>query len=135
MVEDQRQGGGLSVGQAAVLRTEGEPGPASTDSPEGDRRVSEHTSGVARWLPPAICLALYFVLALARFGLFSSLGAAHITGVKTIDQEQQIWFLAWAHYAVIHGQNPLFTQLQNYPVGINLALRDQLGRAGSDPRR
>jgi len=119
------------VGQAAVPRTEGEPGPASTDSPKGDKRVSEHTSGLARWLPPAICLALYFVLALARFGLFSPLGAGHITGVRTIDQEQQIWFLAWAHYAVIHGQNPLFTQLQNYPVGINLGVNTSMLALGT----
>ena len=54
-------------------------------------------------------------LSFATFGVFSSLGAGQISGVRSLDQIQQIWFIEWAYYALAHGHNPFFTQLQNFP--------------------
>jgi len=36
------------------------------------------------------------------------------------DGKEYDWFLAWVPYALGHGQNPLFTNLVNYPKGVNL---------------
>ena len=51
---------------------------------------------------------------------------------RSLDQIQQIWFIEWAYYALAHGHNPFFTQLQNYPVGINLGVNtSMLGLGGN----
>lgn len=79
-----------------------------------------------RWWPPAICVVLYLVLSIVLYGAFNSIGPGRIAGVRTQDQIQQIWFLEWGYHALAHGQDPLFTQLQNYPVGINLGINTSM---------
>ncbi len=43
-----------------------------------------------------------------------------MVGANTGDTADQIWFLAWAHYAIVHGTNPFYSVWQNYPAGFNL---------------
>jgi len=91
--------------------------------PDGAQRRSASSTGVLRgkrWWPATFCCGLYVLLTFLEFGLSKSLGSGQITGVRTPDQVQQIWFLEWARYALAHGHNPFYTQWQNYPVGMNL---------------
>ncbi len=67
-----------------------------------------------------VCLVLYVAFALLEFGPFTALGSGRMTGPQTPDQVEEIWYLAWAQYALAHGLNPFFSHLQNYPVGINV---------------
>ena len=85
-------------------RSSNQPDPVANHSPRRNRR----------W-PAAICCGLYLGLSFATFGMFSSLGAGQISGVRSLDQIQQIWFIEWAYYAIAHGHNPFFTQLQIIP--------------------
>ncbi len=73
-----------------------------------------------RWWPAAVCCGFYVVLSLLEFGLSTSLGSGQMAGIHTPDQVQQIWFIEWARYSLVHGHNPFYTQWQNYPVGMNL---------------
>ncbi len=88
--------------------------------------IDEGSSRWRRWLPPTVCVLLYLVLSIVLYGASNSVGAGHITGVRTQDQIQQIWFLEWGYYALAHGHNPFFTQLQNYPFGINLGINTSM---------
>ena len=36
------------------------------------------------------------------------------------DWAQEVWFLGWPAFAIVHGHNPLFTTWLNYPSGMNL---------------
>jgi hypothetical protein len=53
-----------------------------------------------------------------------------MTGTGTPDQIQQIWFLKWAQYALWHGHNPFYSQMQNYPVGLNLLVNTSMMALG-----
>jgi hypothetical protein len=37
------------------------------------------------------------------------------------DWSWQIWALRWTPYAITHGQNPLFSNYMNWPMGVNMA--------------
>jgi hypothetical protein len=106
-------------------------------APDAAPSVAEPTLGDAgsggdgsklrfRWLPPVVCFVIYAVLSILVYGASHSIGSGLITGVRTQDQIQQIWFLEWGYNALIHGHNPFFTQLQNYPVGINLGINTSM---------
>jgi hypothetical protein len=83
-------------------------------------------SGIRRWVPPTICCGLYALLTIALFGHLSSFGSAYISGPQTVDQIAQVWWLAWAEYAIWHGHNLFFTNWQNYPVGLNAAVNQSM---------
>lgn len=103
-----------SLAVPAEDQSSGEPSSAQPNPPVG-RSVNGR-----RWWPALVCCGLYLSLALLAFGDLSSIGPARMAGVPTPDTADQIWFLAWTHYALAHGLNPFFTQWQNYPAGINL---------------
>ncbi len=100
------------AGPERVLETD----PAASD------RGARRTDVSHRWWPGAICLALYAVMALAVFGHVTSLGPGLMTGGRSADQIAQVWWLAWAQYALAHGHSLFFTNWQNYPVGYNFGV-------------
>ena len=71
-----------------------------------------------RWWPVVVCVGLYLVLTILLFG--TSIASTVTVGLNNPDTADQIWFLAWAHYAVVHGLNPFYSTWQSYPHGINL---------------
>jgi hypothetical protein len=85
----------------------------------------------SRWWPATVCLLLYLALTFLEFGPSHSLGSAQMTGTGTPDQVQQIWFLKWAQYALWHGHNPFYSQLLNFPVGLNLLANTSMLALGS----
>jgi hypothetical protein len=73
-----------------------------------------------RRVAAAIALVAYAVLAV---GLFYDTWRHPTTwsiGVNTGDPQQFMWFLSWPAFAIFNGVNPLFTDYQYYPDGVNL---------------
>jgi hypothetical protein len=66
-----------------------------------------------------VFLVVYIALAVA---LFSSTWIHPTTwSVGVVGDPQQImWFLGWPPFALMHGQNPTFTNYIDYPSGVNL---------------
>jgi hypothetical protein len=60
------------------------------------------------------------------FGPLSSLGPDHMAGARSADQISQVWWIDWAYAALVHGHYPLFTNWQNYPVGINAGVNGSM---------
>ena len=97
--------------------------PAATKplSDGGEATVQTAVSGSGnwrRWWPVVVSLGLYLVLTILLFG--TSITSTVTAGPHSQDTADQIWFLAWAHYALVHGLNPFYSTWQNYPHGINL---------------
>jgi hypothetical protein len=44
-----------------------------------------------------------------------------IVGCACGDEMQEVWFLKWTPWAILHGHNPMFTNWMDYPSGVNLA--------------
>jgi len=65
-------------------------------------------------------LIVYGVLAVAMFANTWVHPTTWSIGVNTGDPQQFMWFLSWPVFATSHGQNPLFTDYQFYPTGVNL---------------
>lgn len=72
-----------------------------------------------QWRPAAVCTFVYVALAMLEFGHFGSLGPGHMSGIGSPDVIVQVWWLAWAAYALTHGHNLFFTTWLNYPAGQN----------------
>lgn len=44
-----------------------------------------------------------------------------IVGCACGDEMQEVWFLKWTPWAILHGHNPFFTNWMDFPSGANLA--------------
>jgi hypothetical protein len=82
-----------------------------------DRAVLERP----QWTDADTWLATAFLLGalLLYVGLWSDLGSGYLTHSAS-DQNLWEWFFAVAAKSVTDGGNPLFTHLQNQPLGVNL---------------
>ncbi len=49
-----------------------------------------------------------------------------MTGPRNADEIAQVWWLAWAHFALVHGHSLFFTDWQNYPVGLNFGMNGSM---------
>jgi hypothetical protein len=65
-------------------------------------------------------------LAALEFGHFDTFGSGTMSGLRSEDQIAQVWWLAWAHYALAHGHSLFFTDWQNYPVGFNFGVNGSM---------
>ena len=82
-------------------------------------------AGRSRW-PIIVCFALYTVLAVLAFGLTTPPGSAQMAGPGGADQVAEIWWLAWAQFALAHGHNLFFSNWQNYPTGLNAVVNTSM---------
>ena len=99
----------------------------SIESPtSAHARESSTAKRLGRWWPGVVCCALYVVLAEALYGHFSSLGQGHMTGNINPDAIEQVWWLAWTAFALLHGHSVFFTQWQNYPAGQNFGVNGSM---------
>jgi hypothetical protein len=78
----------------------------------------------------ALAGAVYLVLACLAYGRVGPLDTRHIAGCACGDPEQQVWFLAWTPFALLHGMNPLVTTYINAPAGANLAVNTSMPLLG-----
>ena len=67
----------------------------------------------------AIALVIYTGIAVALFSSTWIHPTTWSVGVGA-DPQQVMWFLGWPPFAITHGQNPIFTDYIDYPVGVNL---------------
>jgi Bacterial Ig domain len=79
-----------------------------------------------RWRPGAICCFIYVTLAMIVFGHFDALGATHMAGTVSSDTVEQVWWLAWTEFALLHGHNVFLAQWQNYPLGENFGVNGSM---------
>ena len=64
---------------------------------------------------------MYAAIALvANFPVFPG-DRSHLNSYTNYDIVQTTWFLAYTPYAILHLHNPFYTDLVNYPTGVNLA--------------
>lgn len=79
---------------------------------ERDRRIG--------WARDAGVYLCYLALALLVLGpLWANLDGGYLTNSGQ-DQNMWEWFFAVTAHNVVHGNNPLFSTLQNHPAGVNL---------------
>lgn len=100
--------------------TAGTTKPLSDDEPALAQTAVSRSGKWRRWWPALVCFGLYLYLTILLFGPSTPIGPAVMVGANTGDTADQIWFLAWAHYAIVHGTNPFYSLWQNYPAGFNL---------------
>jgi len=110
-------------------------GVSSTDAEQtsdfGERGSPEDPkAGPRRWWPALVCLGFYAALTAIDFGHLNSLGSTTMVGPRNADQIAQVWWLAWAQFALAHGHNPFFTDWQNYPVGFNFGMNGSMFALG-----
>lgn len=71
--------------------------------------------------PNSTALGLYAIIALiANLPVYPG-DPNRLSTSTTYDIAQTTWFLAYTPYALAHGHNLLYTNIVNYPVGVNLA--------------
>lgn len=73
-----------------------------------------------------ICCGTYVVLAMLKYGHFTSLGPGHMAGNAEMDSIVQVWWLAWTGFAVPHGHNVFLSQWQNSPPGQNFGVNGSM---------
>jgi len=71
--------------------------------------------------PNSIALGLYAIIALiANLPVYPG-DPSRLNTSTTYDIAQTTWFLAYTPYALAHGHSLFYTNVVNYPVGVNLA--------------
>jgi hypothetical protein len=73
-----------------------------------------------RFLPAALCVVVYSVLAALVYGAHPPATSTTLPPCACGDISSQVWFLAWPAYALTHGLNPLYSGWVDYPHGVNL---------------
>ncbi|MGH9170120.1 MAG: hypothetical protein ACRD0Z_04530 [Acidimicrobiales bacterium] len=73
-----------------------------------------------RFAPPAICVAIYCVLAAFAYGVHPPATSITLPPCACGDVTSQLWFAAWPAHAIAHGLNPFYTSVADYPHGVNL---------------
>ena len=99
---------------------------ATPSDREGGQTGDRRWSTIKRQWPAALCFAVYVVLAMVVYGHFGSLGPSHMTGNINGDTIEQVWWLAWAAFALPHGHSLFLTQWQNYPAGQNFGVNGSM---------
>ena len=77
-----------------------------------------------------VCVVLYAILALVRYGHYSSLGTDHMTGPATMDSIVQIWWLSWTSFAFPHLHTLFSAPGINYPRGTNFGVSPSMIAVG-----
>jgi hypothetical protein len=77
-----------------------------------------------------VCVVLYSILALVRYGHYSSVGTGHITGPATMDSIIQIWWLSWTSFAFPHLHLLFSAPWENYPKGTNFGVSGSMIAVG-----
>jgi hypothetical protein len=69
---------------------------------------------------PLVLTGLIYLAASAALH-HRALGAPASTaiGSGTTDHDLFLWWLNWIPWSVLHGENPLFTDFQHFPLGVN----------------
>ena len=73
-----------------------------------------------RRLSPLVLLGLiYLAASVALHHRVLATPTSTAIGSGTTDHNLFLWWLNWTPWSILHGQNPLFTDFQHYPLGVN----------------
>jgi hypothetical protein len=103
---------------AAADYRHGRFGPMTTAPPV--EMAAPARARLRRYVPPALCILVYCVLAAFVYGVHPPATSATLPTCACGDIPPGVWFLAWPAYALAHGLNPLYSSWADYPYGVNL---------------
>jgi len=92
--------------------------------------VSRLQARRCRVLLGVLAAAVYVLLACLAYWPVAPLDGSHVVGCACSDQAQEVWFLAWTSFAVLHGHNPFFTTYLMAPRGGNLGVNTSMPLLG-----
>ena len=95
------------------------------DSPDrGDISSSGGEPASQHWMtrvrPYVIAGGAYLLLSVFMWIHVWSGHPSSVTACGCGDTSPTIWYMAWPAYAMVHGQNPLYSTAIGYPTGVNL---------------
>ena len=77
-------------------------------------------SAVRRLGHPLVLLGpIYLAASVALHHRVFAAPASTAIGSGTTDHNLFLWWLNWTPWSILHGQNPMFTDFQHYPFGVN----------------
>ncbi|HXY45930.1 MAG TPA: hypothetical protein VEH29_17220 [Acidimicrobiales bacterium] len=91
------------------------------DAEPGENPPAKTALRSSLWLG-LIAAGLFLLLACLAYWPVAPLDAGHIVGCPCSDQAQEVWYVNWTAFAVLHGHNPFFTGYLAVPGGANLGL-------------
>ena len=83
--------------------------------------VVARLEAVPPWRFAVIALGLFVIASLAIYWPQVPGSTHSLVGCACGDVMQEVWFLKWTPWAIVHGHNPLFTNWMDFPYGANLA--------------
>lgn len=92
--------------------------------------MSAISSFVRRHRVALVLSLVYLVLGAALYWPVEPFSTTRIVGQAGSDPVQEVWFLAWAAFALAHAHNPFFSNWLNYPHGVNLAINTSMPLLG-----
>ncbi len=97
---------------------------------EGNGRGSDASASIATrmwaWWPLLLATVLYSAVALFYFGSINPAPSTTLPQTASGDLVQEVWFLKWTEFALVHLKNPLWTDYLNVPHGVNLAVNTSM---------
>ena len=94
---------------------------STTAAPFGDVTRQRHVHVDRRTIAIALAILLYAVGAITIFRPLAPWSGDYLSRAGIGDPAQMVWFLAYTPHALVHGLNPYWTNLIDYPTGVNLA--------------
>jgi hypothetical protein len=107
-----------AVADEVVAGGADEAGVAAGEAATPGRRRSR----VVRAVPVALPIAVYVLLACLFFLPGGPFDPHQLPACNCGDYAKMAAFLEWTPWAVLHGHNPFYTNYQDYPAGVNLAV-------------
>lgn len=99
----------------------------SVNTPEDQRRERARPRALVARVEAApgrrialVALVLYALCATRVYWPQWPLSSHSIVGCACGDEMQEVWFLQWTPWSLVHGLSPLFTNWMDYPRGVNL---------------
>ncbi len=88
------------------------------------------TEGRWQWLPPLGVAVFFSLCGILLYWPVSPFSSTTIVGCGCGDRAQEVWFLAWPVFALLHGHNPFYSGYIGYPEGANLTINTSMPLLG-----
>ena len=95
--------------------------PSTTFRAQGLRGFIERLEAMSIGRFTLIALGAFVLISLSIYWPQAPLASHSVVGCPCGDVMQEVWFLKWTPWAILHGHNPMFTNWMDFPTGANLA--------------
>ncbi len=100
----------------------GEGGTGGASESVGVRRsLVERVENVSSARFAVVAMTIFVLVAVRVYWPQSPVTSHSIIGCACGDEVQEVWFLKWTPWSILHGLNPLSSNWMDYPKGFNLA--------------